>query len=387
MATVDELLGITAETPKAIDTSPDQPQETPESSFGRYMSEYGPAAASTYAGGKLGFELGGFIPHPAGRAAGALIGAGLGAAGGSALTDVLLKRPISKASAAIQGLVSAVGGPLLSGATGMALRASKAVRPVARTLARETIESKLMTPEALSAKQFYADSAARTNTFTDMHGMLQKLKYTADKLDDQGQSNVAAPIRARIATLERTLENQFPGFKAAQKGYHRLKSIDRAHQIIEEADPLKVLEKDLAISRVGGRGEAPLVKGGGPVTGHFRPAESEEIRQILDKLGPDPGTGIWQKMVAGHAVGAGVGVATGAGAYAGGTVGGAMALVGPKTLNAMIAGALRHPATRAFVERSLKKGLSGKGMADPQFWSILSSLGARLGIEGFRDQE
>src|SRR3990167_6111899 len=314
MATVDELLGITAETPKAIDTSPDQPQETPESSFGRYMSEYGPAAASTYAGGKLGFELGGFIPHPAGRAAGALIGAGLGAAGGSALTDVLLKRPISKASAAIQGLVSAVGGPLLSGATGMALRARK-------------------------------------------------------------------------ATLERTLENQFPGFKAAQKGYHRLKSIDRAHQIIEEADPLKVLEKDLAISRVGGRGKAPLVKDGGPVTGHFRPAESEEIRQILDKLGPDPGTGIWQKMVAGHAVGAGVGVATGAGAYAGGTVGGAMALVGPKTLNAMIAGALRHPATRAFVERSLKKGLSGKGMADPQFWSILSSLGARLGIEGFRDQE
>ena len=349
---------------KAQSMSQAQPRDVASEwgAFGKGALEIGLPVAGAVGGGMVGGP----------------IGAGLGAGGMSMLSDVLLGRPVRPVSAGIEGLMTALSGPGGSKLAGGSLGLLRGTRPLAKEIATEQIAGKLMTPEALSAKQFYKAAEAKSSLFTEAQADLQKLHRARAALEKRGETAAASKLKGEVDTLTNQIESWFPGFKETQKGYHRLRSIGRAQELVEAPDPLGALVKDIASGKVVGAGGETLLRGGGRVSKHLTEAELGEVKGILAKLGKDPGSSIWRQMIEGRAAGAMVGGLAGAGygGYAGAVEGAAAGIAIPKIINGMVSMALRHPVSRAFLKRSLQ----GKGLANPQFWTALGSLVTRLGI-------
>ena len=360
---------------------PPQADRTPSGpGWGSTALEYGLPSAGAVGGGALGTAIAPGL--------GTAIGAGIGAGGGSLLASLLQGQGPQWGQAGLEGLLTTILGPLQRLGAGKSLGAFRATRPLSKEIATEQLGKRLLTPEALAAKAFYQQAGqARTPirmgqdvlTFDRAQDMLQELRLGATALAERGRTAGAGAMRKRAEMLEHYIELSYPGFKEAQKGYHRLRSVGRAEELVERANPLEALRKDLARGRVTGAKGETVLPSSGSVTKHFNEAEVRDIEQILAKLGPEAAEGIWREMIIGHAIGATGALATGASPYAGGAIGGTAAHLGPVAINSMLAVGLRHAPTRAFIKRSLQ----GQGLANPHFWNALAALESRLGIMTF----
>src|SRR3990167_4618632 len=217
--------------------------------FGKGALEIGLPVAGAVGGGMVGGP----------------VGAGLGAGGMSMLSDVLLGRPVRPVSAGIEGLMTALSGPVGSKLAGGALGLLRGTRPLAKEIAKEQIAGKLMTPEALAAKQFYQAAEAKSSLFTEAQVDLQKLRKARAALEERGETAGASKLKGEIDTLTNQIESWFPGFKETQKGYHRLRSVGRAQELAGKADPLGDLVRDIEAGQVTSITGTTLIKGGGRV--------------------------------------------------------------------------------------------------------------------------
>lgn len=315
-----------------------------------------------------------------------------------ALMDFVL--PGSSIEAGAQLAAGWLGGKVMPYIAETASRAFRSLRPIAKEVAKEQLAGQLITPEAYQAKAFYeaADNSGKTvmaktkigtgkrtyeieypQNFGEAQKSLKNLEYAANELERGGRVPEARLARENMKELEARIEKAFPGYTEAQKGYAKLKDIGAVQELVNENAPLKALELDLAAGRVEGPSGATLLKGGGRATKFLQPSELKEVRQILNKLGPEPGDSLFQKLAMGRAAAGAVGGLMGFqhGGYVGGAEGMAAGVIAPSAINWMISQMLRHPTTRAF----LKSGLERKGgLANLQFWQLAGMLGQRLGM-------
>src|SRR3990167_6093242 len=258
--------------------------------WGSTALEMGLPSAGAIGGGAVGTAIAPGL--------GTAIGAGIGAGGMSLLANLLQGKRPEWGQAGLEGLLTSILGPGQGQGMGKALGAMRATRPLSKEIATEQIGKRLLTPEALAAKQFYKQAEqARTPirmgqdvlTFERAQELLQELRVGAATLAKSGRTAGAGAMRKRAEMLEHYVELNYPGFKETQKGYHRLLSIGRAEELVERANPLDLLRKDIARGKVTGAKGQTVLPSGGALFQQIRKAEGKKIKNTPVQLGAGAG--------------------------------------------------------------------------------------------------
>ena len=317
------------------------------------------------------------------------------------LVDLLM--PSSTTEALGQFALGAGTGKLMAPIASRVSHAIKATRPIAREIADEALGKALATPESIAANTFYkaADESGKLvpvkitekigklsgeytqeMTFAQAQTAMRELRATEKRLRRADKIAEADKAKDAAKMYEDSIETAFPGFKATQAGYKRMKDIGRIQELVGRKDPVSSLELDIRKGRSVLGPDGLIGQEGGRVAKFLSKSEREEVLKILEDLGPEPGSHILRQMIEGRIVGGAIGGTLGfqhAGAT-GAAVGGLTGIIAPQTFNWMISQALRHPATRAFFKRSMEqKG----GLANVNFWRTLGAIGERLGMNMF----
>jgi hypothetical protein len=294
-------------------------------------------------------------------------------------------------------------GKVASSGVAQITKGLKAVRPLAREIADESLGKLLTTPEAIQAKAFYqaADlsgkeipivtttkigklthTSTENMTFSQAQEAIANLKATSKRLQTDQLYDQAKKAKEAADHITDQVEITFPGFKATQVGYKRINDINRIQELIGKADPLSQFELSLRKGRAVGP-DGMLLKDTASREARFlNKAEREEVLKILEDLGPKPEESLFKQMAKGRAVAGGAGALLGYehGGYAGAAQGMAVGVLAPNIINYAVSKLLRHPVTRSFFKRSMEQK---RGLANINFWRTAGALAERLGMDIF----